>query len=151
MTMAAATLSNQLQAISGADEAAAITSWVLAWQTYFAASVSNGSNPFIPNVGARNAMAAALAGFSVSGQGPTKVQAGIVAWWGALSASPGTYYSGVSSVTPPSGITNIAANLPAIFTSNKNGALSSSAACGTVAASIHTSNSGGSTNAGAIT
>ncbi len=151
MTMAAATLSTQLQGISGATEAAAITSWVTAWETYFSASVSNVTNPFIPNAGARAAMAAALVGFSTSGNGAAKVQAGIIAWWGAMSAAPGTYYSGVSFVSAPGGLTSIAADLGPIFTSNKNGSLSASAACGAIATAIHARNLGGSTNAGGIT
>jgi hypothetical protein len=149
MAFSSATLSTQLQAISGSTEAAARVSWSGAWATYFAGAVA-GAVPFTTNpthiATARAAMEAAMVGLSVSGQGAAKIQAGIIAWWDALVANAANYFAGASSITKPSGLTSIASNMGPILTSNKNTAASASVACGAIAAQIHADNGGGSAN-----
>lgn len=154
MTLSAATLGGELEDISGASEAAAITAWTAAWATYFAGAVA-GSQAFTGDAGqiatARSLMGDAMSGLSVSGQADDKVQAGIIAWWDRLVAAPGSYFSGATSITKPANLTSIAAALPAIFADNKDGALSSAAACSAIATSIHGNNAGGSSDLGGIT
>lgn len=152
MALSSATLSTQLQGISGATLAAAKAAWSAAWATYFAGAVA-GSGPgvaFTNNsatiAAARAAMEAAMGALATSGQADDAVQAGVVAWWDYLVANPGACFAGASSVTKPSNLTSIAAALPSIFSTNTSTAASSSVACDAVAASIHGNNAGGSAN-----
>jgi hypothetical protein len=153
VSRSAATLSTQLQAISGATEAAARVSWSAAWATYFADAISDATS-FTTNpthiATARAAMEAALVGFSVTDQGATKIQAGIIAWWDAIVANPGNFFSGSVTATKPAGLTSIAANMQPILTTNKNNASSAAVACGAIATQIHSDNAGGTTNLGPI-
>ncbi len=148
--MSSATLSAQLQAISGGTEGAAIAAWTAAWAAYFAGAVA-GSGPGVafttdPTAitNARNAMAAHMTGLASDGLADDRVQAGIVGWWDHLVANPGTYFAGATSISKPSELTDIAAALPAIFASNTSGSLSASAACDAIASAIHSRNDGGS-------
>lgn len=147
--MIAATLSTQLQSISGTDEASTITAWTAMWATYFAAALA-GSGPgvlFTANASpintAKAAMAAAMSGMCASGAAAAKIQAGIIAWWGALAASPGSYFTGASSITAPAGLTGIAAGLPALFDLNKL-ETTKAPACDRIATFFHDQNAGGS-------
>lgn len=157
MAMSSATLSTQLQGISGGTEGAAITAWTAAWAAYFAGALA-GSGPgvsFTTNpthiTTARNAMAAAMSGLTTSGQADDKVQAGIIAWWDALVANPGNFFAGATSITKPVSLTSIAGALPAIFATNVSTAASAVVACGAVATSIHGNNGGGNSDLGSIT
>lgn len=146
--MSSATLSTQLQAISGATELAARNSWADKWATYFAGAITSNGVSFTVNAThintAKAAMAAAMSGLSVSGQAFAKIQAGIIAWWDTLVASPSNYFAGASSITKPAGLTSIASNLSPICANNKDTSASASVACGAIAASLHSSNGGGS-------
>lgn len=154
MTMLSATLSTQMQALNGSTEAATITAWTLAWQTYFIGAVA-GSGPGVNFSSSsifrglcRSAMAAQMTGLSVSGQSAAKIQAGIIGWWDHLVANPGSAFSGASSITKPAGLTGIAAALPAIFATNQSTLATKIVACNAIAASIHGNNASGSANIG---
>ena len=154
MALSPATLSTQLQGISGATLAAAKSAWSAAWAAYFAGAVA-GSGPgvaFTTNgatiAAARAAMETAMGALATTDQGDDAAQAGIIAWWDYLVANPGACFSGASSITKPSGLTSIAAALPAIFATNTSTAASAAVACAAVAASIHGNNAGGSANIG---
>lgn len=151
MAFSTSTLSAQLQGISASTEAATITTWGSMWATYFAGAVA-GSGPgvaFTTDAGyiatAKAAMALAMAGMCASGAAATKVQAGIVAWWDTLVASPGSYFTGASSITKPSGLTSIASDLPAQFTLNE-AETTKAAACDRLATFFAGKNAGGSAN-----
>ncbi len=151
MARSSASLSTSLQSISATTEAETITAWGHAMADYFAGAVA-GSAPgvaFTTNpthiTTAKAAVAAAMSGMCTSGQAATKVQAGIVAWWAALAASPSNYFTGAASVTAPTGITSIAANLPAAFEDNKL-ELTKAAACNRLATLFHDAQAGGSAN-----
>lgn len=47
------------------------------------------------------AMAAALVGMSASGQGLTKIPAGVVAFWAAVATGLATSFAGATAITPP--------------------------------------------------
>lgn len=154
MAFSSATLSTQLQGISGATEGAAITSWTAAWAAYFAGAVA-GSGPGVAFTSdptaitnARNAMATAMTGLSSSGQGDDKVQAGIEAWWTHIAASPGTYFSGASAIAAPAGLSGIAAALVSIFSTNTAPGVTTAQACDAIAAELHTRNAGGTATIG---
>ncbi len=149
MALSSATLSTQLQAISGATEAAAITAWSEAWATYFAGAVA-GSGPGVAFTttpvtiaAARAAMEAAMVGLATSGQGDNEVQDGITAWWTYLSANPAACFAGASAVAAPGGLSGIAAAVAALFATNSAPGVTAATACDAIAAALHTANAGG--------
>lgn len=153
MSLSSATLSTQLQAITGTDEATVITAWTAAWAAYFAGAVAGAGDDAVPFTvisghitNARNAMAAAMVGISTADQGPSKVQAGIIAWWDTMVATPTAYFEDAVSISKPAGLTSIASNLEPILETNQLTSATSAAACDAISASLHSDNAGGAAN-----
>ena len=150
MSLSAGTLSVQLQTMTPtADESSAIEAFTNAWAMYFAAADAGGV-PYDAGPTPASAMAAAMIGLSTAGQAAAKIQAGVVAWWGALSASPGTYFEDATSITAPASLANIASALSGVFAANLAGNLSLADASTAVANALHTNNLGGASDLGGI-
>lgn len=139
MAMVATKLRDGLVALGLYDnEPDAIEAWASAWNTYFADAVSN-SVPILPTAlpSAKTAMKTAMTGLKVTGS--ASLQAGIVAWWGALPPS-GTF-TGATGVTPPPTLSGIAAALSPVFLSNRGKTKAEAALA--VANALHAQNLGG--------
>lgn len=142
------TLRAQLVAMPNVDnEPAARANMASAFDVYFrgasVAPVMAASAALTP---ARTAMQAALVGLSVPGNGATAIQAGIVAYWGAVVASAAVIWvhsPPVLSVTPPPSLSTLASVLAPLFTSLTAAKLSKAECCAQLAAAIHTLQLGG--------
>jgi hypothetical protein len=88
-------------------------------------------------------MRAALQGMAAPGAGALALQAGIVAFWGAIVVTPFTYFSGATAITPPTGIADLASRLQGTFARNL-GAPSQQVAMGRIAENFHRANQDGS-------
>lgn len=143
MAMSQSMLSTQLQnMVPVNNEPAAITNFVNAWKTYFAASAA-GAASYVSSPAHASAMSAAMVGMSAPGAGAAKIQAGIIAWWASVVATGPATYPGSTVVVAPTLITGIAALLTPVFASNTSGSLSLAAACNAIAAVLHVNNLGG--------
>src|SRR6185437_7869450 len=106
------------------DEQAAIAAFSNAWSTYFAGASASGT-PAVPgsfDTGIA-AMRAAMTGFSAPNAGAPGIQAGISAFWGIISPLAATIWPlapavVLAAVTPPPGMSLIAADLLALFVQN---------------------------------
>lgn len=162
MPLSASTLADGLKSMEpAADEADAIAAFSAAWATYFYASTVLGISPVPPDPEAEpepipgaldNALAAlegGLVGMSATGAAAVKIQAGIVAFWAALNAAAATIWvmippvPPVTAVTPPAGLTGIAAALVPVFASNTAAAADLDTAATNIAAAIHPLQLGG--------
>lgn len=145
MSMSQATLKTELVAMDlYGQEAQAVVAWAAAWSAYFADAETNSIpiNPLaLPT--AEAALASALLGMSGSGAGAGKIQAGIQAWWGAMVAAPSTFWTGCTLITPPPGLSGIAAALQPVFDSNTSGGVTEDAAYNAIAGVFHPANLGG--------
>jgi hypothetical protein len=122
------------------DEAAAWSAWADAYRSYFAAAASNGVTAQAAGlVAAQSAMAAAMTGLKTSGA--AAVQAGIVAFWGALV--PTAVFPPSTIITPPAGLAGIAAQLALIFAANVAASADRDTSIGAIADALHTASSGG--------
>jgi len=121
------------------NEPDAINAWSTAWKNYFLDAAANGIPvvPSIVDVGVV-AMKPAMVGLSMTGA--ASLQAGIVAFWGALVPAA---FATCITITPPPAITGIAAALLPVFYANVAGSLSKDACCLSVATVLHTNNLGG--------
>jgi hypothetical protein len=125
-------------------EVDAIDAWTLAWSKYFEDAETNGIPVEVTALlSAESAMRSALVGMSQFGQGAAKIQAGIIAWWGAIAAAPITFFPGAILVTPPPGLGGIAAALAVVFASNIAGSVSKEDAYSAIAGALHPLNLGG--------
>ena len=116
-----------------------IKAWALAWKNYFSDSAANGI-PIVPSTltVAEIAMKSAMIGLSIAGA--VSLQAGIIAFWGALLPIA---FPPCLSLTPPPGISGISALLIPVFVANTVGGLDKPTCCQNVATVLHTSNLGG--------
>lgn len=145
MALVAATLAAGLVNMTPTNsEASAISAFADAWGTYFATAMA-GPVPYSgdPTSTAKNALKAAMVGCSAFDQGAAKIQAGIVAYWGAIVAAPPSFFAAAVAVVPPAGLVSIAATLLPIFASNTAGNLPLATAALNVANALHASNQGG--------
>jgi hypothetical protein len=139
MAMTSAKLKDGLIALGlYSHEADAIEAWASAWNDYCAEAASN-SLTMLPAalVPAKEAMMAAMVGLKVTGS--ASLQAGIIAWWGALP--PAGTFTGATAITPPPTLSGIAAALSPVFLSNRG--KSKADAVQAVADVLHTQNLGG--------
>lgn len=141
MALLSTTLATELKAMDLYDlEADAINAWAAAYKEYMKGATSNGVTIVpVALVPAEAAMVGALTGLSTSGA--TALQAGIVAFWGAIV--PATAWPTVTVITPPPLLAGLGAALTTVFTANMSGALSKDASMDAIATSIHTNSLGG--------
>jgi len=138
------TLKRKLSALElASDEPTAIAGWTDAWVAYMQEAAAAG-----PIVGwaleavPAQAMKTALQGMAMPGAGAAALQAGIVAFWAAMVATPFTYFAGAVAITPPPGISSMASLLVGSFAQNLL-APSQRIAMGRIAEVFHTANQGG--------
>jgi hypothetical protein len=125
------------------DEQAAIAAFSNAWSTYFAGASASGT-PAVPgsfDTGIA-AMRAAMTGFSAPNAGAPGIQAGISAFWGIISPLAATIWPlapavVLAAVTPPPGMSLIAADLLALFVQNLSANLSLHDAATAIAIKLH--------------
>ena len=140
-----ATLATQLdtQVMNTDAEAPARTAWALAWTNYFYNATANGI-PIPPGAltGAQNALETGLTGFStvVMGvpQGPLKIQAGLISFWGILSASFATIFTACIGITPPPLLATVPAALASQFVINNMPNVTKTQALMNIATALHT-------------
>lgn len=143
-----ATLSMQLRALTPTNsEAVGIDRFVAAYKAYFAeATVDGVAVTAAALAAAETAMRAALAGIN-GGGGAAKFQAAIVAWWAAVNTGAGAIWTGhsppVLSVTPPPGLTGLAAVLEPVFAANMTAQAEIDEATDAIATTMHTAHTGG--------
>lgn len=138
MAMSADTLAMELKAMPLFDnELDAVSAWADAFDAYFQSAEAGAGGPVVPAglAPCKAAMEAALTGMSGSGQGAAKIQAGIQAYWGAIIAA--TAWATCTSVTPPSGLSGLAAALQATFSGNAVPAVTKDQAYDSIATTIH--------------
>jgi hypothetical protein len=126
MAKSAATLVSSLTGIGVFIlEPPAILGWATSWTTYFSTAESN-SISILPTIlpAAQAAMVAAMTGLS-SATDATPIQAGITAFWNALTPASAVF-PGALSITPPPGLATMAADI--ILSATANVAASNSAA-----------------------
>lgn len=142
------TLAAELQALTPTDsEAVGIDRFTAAYKAYFAEATVDGIAVTVPALAAaETAMKAALAGIS-GGGGAAKIQASIVAWWTAVNTSAGAIWTGhsppVLGVTPPAGLTTLAAALEPVFAANVASKAEIEAATDAIATTMHAAHTGG--------
>ena len=117
------------------DEPAACAAWASAFRQYFASAAAG----VVPVVAAalstpQAAMASAMTGLSTTG--PAAIQAGIVAFWGAMNPAA-TYFPASTAITPPPGIAALAVQLTAVFLANVVGSKSAADSYDAIATAIH--------------
>lgn len=147
MGLTVATLKNGLVNMAPTmSEATAINNFAVAWKAYFAEALAG----VIPIADedlldpAIVTMKGAMTGLSVAGA--ASIQAGITAFWGAVTPIAATLWVAVPpalSATQPAGLSGIAASLNAVFLANKTGNLNLDNACQAIAAAIHATQTGG--------
>lgn len=122
------------------NEADARLAWANAYFDYFVGSTANG----VPNDGTtalRDAMESALTGLSTTG--PAAIQTGIVALWAAAVSSFATVFPGSIAMTPPPGISSLAAALAPVFAANAVPGVTQIQALTNIATAIHLASLGG--------
>jgi len=130
-------------------EASAISAWANAFRIYFEDAESNLIPISVPALGTPEAaMKGAMTGLSTAGA--SAIQAGIVAFWGSLTAAPATYFAAATVITPPPGLSGIATALQAIFDTNISSRASKEEAMAAIAGVIHPANLGGTATFPAI-
>lgn len=149
MAMLQTTLATELKALAlYNDEPSAIQAWADAFANYFqgdGATEGAQSNALyitpaaIP--AAKAAMVGAMTGLSTAGA--AAIQAGIVAFWGALV--PATAWPTTTAITPPPGLSGLAVALQAVFDANTVGGLSKDDSMTAIAGAIHPINAVGGT------
>lgn len=143
MALLQVTLADELEALAPTTSApAAVQTLADAYGAYMAGAVANGI-PIVTTSAAVSAMAGAMT-FPTSGT-PAGAAAvlvgGVQAFWAAMVAAPATYFAGATVITPPAGLTGLAAALSAVFAANVGLSLEDSADA--MAGAIHTASLGG--------
>lgn len=137
MALSASTLKSQIEAMANtAEEVTACANWASGFNEYFKGAGCNGA-PVAPAalVAAKAAMQGALVGMSGPGQGSVKLQAAIIAYWGALI--PAVAWPPATVITPPPGLAGLAPALVAAFLSNTTGKKSKADSAQAIATAIH--------------
>ena len=138
-------MSDGLQHLIPADtEQEGIDAFANAYADYMYESTVGG----IPVTGSFAAAVAAMkaAMVGVNDNGPSGLQAGLIAFWGALSGIAATVWITVPplvSVTPPPTIASVAGSIAAVGTANIASGLSLEASCDAMAGVIHAASQGG--------
>lgn len=137
MTLTASTLQSALLSLPNtAEEATACSGIAEAFKDYFAEAQANGAPVAAAALSApQEAMATALSGMGGAGQGAVKFAAAISTFWASLV--PATAWPGATAVTPPPGLSGLAAALSAVFASNVSGKKSKADSLEAVANAIH--------------
>lgn len=128
------------------DEPSAVTSWVNAWVQYMS-QASAGAVPIIVPalMGApAEAMRGVLVGMSTPNAGSTAIQNAITAFWGAMAATPASFFAAATVITPPPTLSTISASIRSILGANTKGNLPQAAALMNLANALHAANQGGS-------
>ncbi len=141
MALLQATLTTELQSLGlYGVEADAIDDWTAAFSAYFEDAESNvvSINPAaLP--AAESAMKGAMVGLSTGGA--SALQAGILAFWGALV--PATAWTTVTAITPPPGLSGLAAAVQDAFDANTVAGNDKNTSMAAIAAKIHPLQLGG--------
>jgi hypothetical protein len=132
------------------DEALARSRFSAAWATYFSQAGIAGTPCAEGSLtSAQSAMEAAMVGVSGSGQGATKIQAGVVAFWGQVALQGATIWPGtIAPYTPPPTLSSLAGLLLTVFSANCGGSKSLGEAVEEVATVLH--NNGGLGGTGTV-
>ena len=122
------------------NEPDARLAWANAYYDYWVGGAANGVPNDAPTT-MRDAMESAMTGLSTTG--PAAIQAGIVALWTAAVGSFAVVFPGSIAMTPPPGITGLAALLAPVFAANAVPGVTQTQALTNIATVIHTASLGG--------
>ena len=142
MPFSVSTLAQGLEDVGVVDNVAdAVDGFVSAWEDYFLESTPP---PGTITTGLTSMRGAMLATYNLPGQGPSAIQAGIVAFWSALSAAPSAVYTGATVITPPAGLSGLSATLLTVGTANVTQENNAQTSTTNIATAINTANALGS-------
>jgi hypothetical protein len=132
------------------DEALARSRFSAAWASYFSQAGIAGTpcaeGSLTP---AQSAMETAMVGMSGSGQGATKIQAGVVAFWVQVALQGATVWPGtIAPYTPPPTLSSLTGLLLTAFSVNCTGSRSLGDSVGEMATVLH--NNGGLGGSGTV-
>lgn len=143
-----ATLSAQLALLTPTtSEATGIDRFATAFRSYFQGAQVDGivAAP-AALAGAETALRAAMIGISAGGAA-TRIQAALVAWWAAVSASAGAVWPGhsppVLSATVPPALASLSTALDAVFAANLAARATLPQAADAIATVLHAATLGG--------
>ena len=139
------TLSGELENLEvGISEPNAIEGWSAAYKEFFRDAAANeipiNELVLLP---AQQAMKVAMIGLSAQNAGASKLQAGILAFWGYLVANFSIAWSGSTGLTPAPSLGGLAGILTGVFSANTSGQLSRLQASLSVATAVHGASQGG--------
>ena len=150
MALVQSTLASGLASMTPTlNEGDAISAFVSAFESYWNGATVSGAALVAGSIDAGlSAMQGAMAGLSASGQGASKIAAGVSAFWTAQALLATSMWVTapivlVPPITPPPGLGGLQASLESAFTSNLASEADLATAAGSIAAAIHTANSGG--------
>ena len=138
MAMSDSTLAAELKAVPLFDnEPDAAAAWANAFDVYFQDAEATAGGPVVPAglSACKSAMEGALSGMSAPGAGAAALQAGILAYWGGIV--PATAWATCTGVTPPPGMSALAATLTPVFLANTAPGVTKDQAMDAIAAAIH--------------
>lgn len=138
--LVASNLKTELENLTPTDsEPAAVATLADAWTSYFYGASVAGTPCAAGSLDpAKAAMVSSLTGMSVSGQGPGKLQDGLVAFWSQVASLGATVWPGtIAPFTPPPGLSGVAAALLVAFSANQEGNKTLSEAAQAVSDLLH--------------
>ena len=138
MAMSDSILTGELKVMSLFDnEPDAAAAWANAFDVYFQDAEATAGGPVVPAglSACKSAMEGALSGMSAPGAGAAALQAGILAYWGAIV--PATAWPPATAITPPPGLSGLAATLAPVFAANAVPGVTKDQAMDAIAAAIH--------------
>jgi hypothetical protein len=146
VTLSKDTLAGELETMTPTDsEAVGIARFVSAFSEYFEESTVGGAECVsVALAGARSAMASAMTGVA-GADSALAIQAGVTAWWGAVSSSAVSIWITVpplASVTPPPTVASVQTAVLAAGQSNIAGKKSLEDSAESIAVALHTNNQG---------
>ncbi len=143
MALSESTLADELENLTPTTDAdAAVQTLADAYGDYMSDAVSNGI-PILTVTAAVEAMADAME-FPLPGTASaaaTAIAAGVSAFWAAMVSAPATYFTAATVITPPAGLSGLAAALQSVLVSNVGLSLADSAA--TMADPMHSASAAG--------
>lgn len=144
MSLSSTTLATALKSLALYDnEVAAATAWATAWNTYFleaeAGLAGNIDSDGLVNCIA--AMTSALSGMSSPGQGASKIQQGIIAYWNAIIFA--IAWPTCIGITVPPSLSSLSTTLQPVFNANTAPGITKDQAMDNIAGALHTANLGG--------
>ena len=144
MSLSSTTLATALKTLALYDnEAAAAAAWANAFHTYFLEAEAGlaGNIDSDGLINCVSSMTSGLSGMSNPGQGATKIQQGITAYWNAILYA--IAWLTCTGITIPPSLSGLVAALQPVFDANTAPGITKDQAMDNIAGVLHTANLGG--------